>query len=102
MEGGKGCALADIRDGTSNTLLLVLTDASRAVPWTKPADYDVPPGEELSGLYFLDGATVVAFCDGSAQFLERTTLSNKIAEGADTSVISALFSRSGLEQLPKF
>src|SRR5262249_36971544 len=36
FEGPAACQVHDIRDGTSNTLLVV--EAARPVPWTRPAD----------------------------------------------------------------
>ncbi|HEV3303936.1 MAG TPA: M56 family metallopeptidase, partial [Planctomycetaceae bacterium] len=64
FEGPQGIRVRDIVDGTSNTLLIV--EAKRNVPWTKPEDipFDAQkPLPELVG--FVKGQFVAAMCDGS-------------------------------------
>jgi len=40
-----------IRDGLSNTILVVEVNSARAVEWTRPADLDYDPKQPLRGLY---------------------------------------------------
>ena len=52
FDDGDGSAMTfgDISDGSSNTILMVETNSSEAVPWTKPADYDFDPSNPIQGL----------------------------------------------------
>jgi hypothetical protein len=74
FEGRQGLRLPqDFPDGTSNTVMLV--EAGRAVPWTKPDDvpYDpdvTKPLPQLGG-HFRDGFNA-ALVDGSARFVRKT------------------------------
>ncbi len=71
FEGKKGLRLpADFPDGTSNTM--VLAEAARAVPWTKPDDLAYQPGKappELGGLF--PPGFHAAFVDGSVRFFRK-------------------------------
>jgi RNA polymerase sigma factor (sigma-70 family) len=73
FDGPKKMKIADITDGTSNTLLAV--EAKEAVVWSKPADLKLPKEKDklpaLGGL-FSDGFHVL-FCDGSVGFRPHTT-----------------------------
>jgi hypothetical protein len=54
-----------VEDGLSHTLMLVEVDDELAVPWTKPADYDVDRMQPMQGLSGLrDGYCFVAWADG--------------------------------------
>lgn len=94
MEGGVACAMRDITDGTSNTVMLVQTEPSQAVPWTKPADYDVDPGEAATGLYFTNDLTLILTCDGAVHPVQRKAAEMYSSGGTKSSVLSLLFTKS--------
>ncbi len=61
----------EITDGSSNTLLLVETNA--AIPWTKPEDLIYEADKELPKIGgFSDQGFQAAFADGSVRFLGKT------------------------------
>jgi hypothetical protein len=68
FEDELGPTLADIKDGTSNTLMVV--EAGSPVPWTKPEDLSYDPEKPLPklGRQFDDGY-YVAFADGSVRYI---------------------------------
>jgi len=71
FDGKKGLKIVDITDGTSNTIMLV--EAKKAVPWTKPDDVPFDAGKlvpKLGGLF--DGIFNVAMCDGSVRSFPLT------------------------------
>jgi RNA polymerase sigma factor (sigma-70 family) len=65
------CRMADITDGTSNTIMIV--EGPEPVPWTKPVDLPYDPKKPLPKLggMFKTGFHI-AFADGSVHFLKRT------------------------------
>jgi hypothetical protein len=65
-----GLSVAQITDGTSNTLMVV--EAGKAVPWTKPDELPYEPRKPLPGLggIFKEGFHVV-LCDGSVRLFDR-------------------------------
>ncbi|HJZ91747.1 MAG TPA: DUF1559 domain-containing protein [Gemmataceae bacterium] len=63
--------LADITDGTSNTVLLV--QAAEPVIWTKPDELPFDGKQAVKPLLlFRDGRTVVGLADGSARIVRDT------------------------------
>jgi prepilin-type processing-associated H-X9-DG protein len=94
----KGIKIAEITDGTSNTIAVV--EAKEAVPWTKP-ESDIPSGEdaiatkpaELKALldrlggHFPAGFNT-AFCDGSVRFIK---------DSINVITLRALITRNGGE-----
>jgi hypothetical protein len=68
FEGKRGTRLQDIKDGASNTLLIV--EAGDAVPWTKPEKLPYDPAKALPkfGQQFR-GGFYLALCDGAVQFM---------------------------------
>jgi RNA polymerase sigma factor (sigma-70 family) len=87
FEPGQKIGVANIPDGTSNTLLIV--EAKTAVPWTKPADIAYAPDKEVPALggIWADGFNV-SMADSSVYFLKR---------GIDPTIINALITRNGGE-----
>lgn len=63
--------IADITDGTSNTILII--EAAEAVPWTKPADLAYDPKKPLPKLGGITkNGFEAAYADGSVHFLKQT------------------------------
>jgi hypothetical protein len=85
--GDEGMKLIDIKDGTSVTLMVV--EAAKPVPWTKPEDvpFDATkPVPKLGGL--LADGFCICFADGSARFIKRQT---------DAKILKALITADGGE-----
>lgn len=94
LVGKEKVRIADIIDGTSNTIMLVEAGDSLAVPWTKPDDFDIGaenPMAQLMGLR--QGGFLAGFADGSVRF---------ISQGIDPQVLKALFTRGGGEVVGQF
>jgi hypothetical protein len=71
FEGRKSLRFGpDFSDGTSNTILLV--EAGKPVPWTKPEDLAYDPGQPLPDLYgiFSDGIRI-GLADGSSRWIKK-------------------------------
>jgi prepilin-type processing-associated H-X9-DG protein len=87
FDGPQGVGIASITDGTSNTLLVV--EATNPVPWTKPDDIAVPPGQIPTGLGSMHpGGYNALFADGSVKFLKNSL---------SPQVLRALATRNGNE-----
>jgi prepilin-type processing-associated H-X9-DG protein len=68
FEGREGVRIRDIIDGTSNTLMIV--EAKRDIPWTKPEDIPFDPKKPLPELGgFVKGQFTAALADGSVHVL---------------------------------
>ena len=87
--GDKGVRMAEITDGTAFTIALVEASDQKAVPWTKPDDFEY--GDE-NPLKFLGGLNPnvfqAGFADGSVRALPLSI---------DPEVLKGLFSRDGGE-----
>jgi prepilin-type processing-associated H-X9-DG protein len=82
FDGKEGTRMKEIRDGTSNTLMLV--EAKRDIPWTKPEDIPYDPDQPLPKLGgFFQGKFNFTFADGSVR-----TLLDTINEKAFRSLIT--------------
>ncbi len=91
FEQGKATTIAEITDGTSNTLMVV--EANEAVPWTKPDELVFNPAAppSLFGAGSVHpGIFNVLFADGSVRFIKNSI-------GLD--VVRALIMRAGGERI---
>ncbi|MBN2476224.1 MAG: DUF1559 domain-containing protein [Pirellulales bacterium] len=87
--GAEKISMADIRDGSSNTIMVVEAGDVLAVPWTKPDDFTYDKDNPLSGLIGLHhNGFSAAFSDGSVRLLRG---------GIDIETLNALFTRGGGE-----
>jgi len=83
--GKESIRLADITDGSSNTLMAVEVDDSKAVIWTKPDDLNFNRENPLAGLGGLwQSGFIALFCDGSVRL---------ISTGIDPSLMRNLVNR---------
>jgi prepilin-type processing-associated H-X9-DG protein len=81
--------IADMTDGTSNTILAVEADGSAAVEWTKPADVEIDMAAPLQKMgHAHPGGFQVLFGDGSVHF---------ISHAIDRELFRALLTRGGGE-----
>jgi hypothetical protein len=66
--GAKGVGIADIPDGTSNTIMAVEASDKKAVMWTKPDDLEFNEKDPLDGVVGLRrGEFLILLCDGSVR-----------------------------------
>ena len=73
FEGTKGRSLADIKRGTSETIIVVEVNPDRAVTWTKPDDWEFNPKEPLAGLGSAHtGGFLALFADGSVRLISKS------------------------------
>ena len=73
FHGETGTGIAQVTDGTSNTLLVVLAGADKADIWTKPSGLEVDLNSPWKGLGEVpDEGAFVLFADGSVRRLPKT------------------------------
>ena len=83
----EGAKYEDVTDGTSNTILVV--EANREIPWTKPEDIAYGPDKPLPELGgFFENGFNAAFGDGSVRFL---------MDSIDERILRALITMNGGE-----
>ncbi len=70
--GAKATSAAQIRDGMSHTIMLVEASDAKAVPWTKPDDFEYDEENPAAGLTGVrHGGFIALFCDGSSHFISQ-------------------------------
>jgi len=89
-----GTSMRQITDGTSNTILLV--EAKRDIPWTKPEDIDVAVDKPLPAIGWPGNPPIVAFADGSVRTFEPKIEGGKPVPISEET-LRALFTRAGKE-----
>jgi hypothetical protein len=94
----EGTPIREIRDGTSNTILAVEVVADRAVPWTKPEDWEVDFDDPLRGVRRGEkddrgGVFSAAYCDGSVRVIHSNI---------DSTVFKSLLTFAGEETVPGY
>ncbi len=92
FEGNEGTTLQSFTDGTSQTIVVVEAAKSKAVPWTKPEDWQMDPKNPLNGLggIFAGGVFNAVFADGHV---------DGISESIDPAIFRALLTRNGGEAI---
>ncbi|MEM8945494.1 MAG: DUF1559 domain-containing protein [Planctomycetota bacterium] len=87
---GRQFGFASIRDGSSNTIMIVQCNDTVAVPWTKPQDFEPTKDAPLTGLAdgFHPGVFLAGFCDGHVQ---------NIANDIDPVMFYKMLTRAGGE-----
>jgi hypothetical protein len=71
FEGTTGLRIADITDGLSNTIMVV--EAPKGVPWTKPEDLAFDDGKLLPRVVDpMKNGFMAGLCDGSVRFFKKT------------------------------
>ncbi len=77
FEGKDGIRIQNITDGTSNTVMIV--EAKRTIPWTKPEDISFDPEKPLPELGgFEKGHFATALGDGSARRFETEKVKDQL------------------------
>jgi prepilin-type processing-associated H-X9-DG protein len=96
FDGAKACSIAQIKDGTSSTIMVVET-AGSGVNWAEPKDLDAsmlsfPVGARTpnsTGSYH-PGGMQAAMCDGSVHFM---------SDAISPQTFNALLTKDGGEQV---
>jgi hypothetical protein len=102
FEGKEGLRLADATDGPANTLLIA--EASRKVPWTKPEDLPYAADRLLPGLGRSEGLPTfgAAFADGQVMQLAcRSPFFDRLAVKTGEEGLRAVITRNGGEKVDR-
>jgi hypothetical protein len=87
--GAEKISLSQIKDGLSNTIMVVEAADSAAVEWTRPDDFVPDPKEPTKGLVGLrPGGFLAAMADASVHLFRAS---------ADPAKLKAIFTRAGGE-----
>jgi hypothetical protein len=90
LEPPKVVRLANITDGTSLTLMVV--EAGKAVPWTKPADLPFDPAKQLPALG--------GMFEGNFHMLTADGAIHRMKKGVDPDFLKKVITISGGEVVP--
>ncbi len=94
MEGDEPLHFRSFTDGTSNTISLVRVNPDHAVPWTKPADWEVDAEDPWKGLRSKEKREklIATMSDGSA---------HRYSQEMDPKVLQSILSRNGGEPVDR-
>jgi hypothetical protein len=94
FDADKPISFKDIRDGTSNTIMVVEVDDQHAVVWTQPADWPFEPKDPAQGLgRIFHGGFATAFADGSIRWFAWPQSPKDVAR------LRSQFTRAGHESV---
>jgi hypothetical protein len=82
--------IANITDGTSNTIMVVQAGPDKAEIWTKPSGIEFDPGDPKATLGKLADTFLVLFCDGSVRDLSSEiddAVLSRLIQHADGEVV---------------
>jgi hypothetical protein len=71
FEGTSGIKASDVTDGLSKTIQIVEVAAEKAVPWSKPVDFDFNSEKPLDGLGNVESGIPAVFGDTHVQILPK-------------------------------
>ena len=71
--GKEGTSIRDVKDGASNTILVVEVAPEHAVMWTKPDDWEVDFSDPLKGLLGDREGFIATYVDGSTRVIPKDT-----------------------------
>ena len=72
FEGAAGIPISEIKDGTSNTVMVLALADEQAVIWTKPEDYSYDIKQPSTGLTSpYPNGRLLLFCDGAVRFITQ-------------------------------